>query len=92
MLAADPSEAIRSADIIPLLSTYFDLVEVRMLGGALLDLGLADIAQNFDPDLPEDRAVMESFFAEEDAAMRDGTIGSDYAVITVAKRVASNDS
>ena len=86
MLAVDPSEAIRSADIIPLLSDYFDIVEIRRLGGALLHLGLADIAQNFDPDVAEERAVLEAFFAEEDADMRSGLIGSDYAVITVAKR------
>ena len=90
MIAVDPSEAIRSSDIIPLLGEYFDVLETRMLGGTLLHLGLADIAQNFDPDSPDDRAVLESFFAEEDAGLRDGTIASDFAVITVAKRDALN--
>ena len=49
MIAADPSEAVRSAEIVPLLSQYFDILEVRELGGALPHLGLADIAQNFNP-------------------------------------------
>ncbi len=86
MIAADPSEAIRSAEIITVLGRYFDILEVRELGGALLHLGLADIAQNFDADLPDDRAVLEDFFAAEDAAMRSGAVGSDFAAITVAKR------
>ena len=86
MIAADPSEAIRSADIIGLLDRYFEVVEVRPLGGTFLHLGLADIAQNFDADSPDDRTRLEAFFAEEDAAMREGRIGSDFAAITVAKR------
>ena len=86
MIAADPSEAIRSAEIIPLLAQYFDILETRALGGALLHLGLADIAQNFDPESHEDRAVLEAFFAAEDKAMREGTVGSDFAIITAVAR------
>ena len=86
MIAADPSEAVRSAEIVPLLSQYFDILEVRELGGALLHLGLADIAQNFNPESAEDQAVLETFFAAEDRAMRDGTVGSDFAIITAVAR------
>lgn len=86
MIAVDPSEAIRSAEIIPLLGQCFDIVELRELGGALLHLGLGDIAQNFDPGSPEDRGVLEAFFAAEDLAMRDGVVGSDFAVITAVAR------
>ncbi len=88
MIAADPSEAIRSADIIPLLHHHFDILEERGLGGALLHLGLADIAQNFDVDSVEDRALMEAFFAEEDANLQNGSLTSDFAVITAVKRAA----
>lgn len=86
MIAADPSEAIRSSEILPVLRGYFDILEARPLGGALLHLALADIAQNFDPASAEDRALLESWFATEDAAMRDGTVGSDFMVITALKR------
>lgn len=86
MIAADPSEAVRSAEIVPLLSQYFDILEVRELGGALLHLGLADIAQNFNPESSEDRAVLETFFAAEDRAMSAGTVDSDFAVITAVAR------
>ena len=86
MIAADPSEAIRSSDIIPVLRRHFDIVENVALGGAFLHLGLSEIAQNFDPDLAEDRAAMEAFFAAEDTAMRDGVVGSDFRVVTAVKR------
>jgi SAM-dependent methyltransferase len=86
MIAADPSEAIRSKDILPALGRHFDIVEVNRLGGALLHLGLADIVQNFDPGNAEDRAVLEAFFQAEDEAMRAGTIDSDFVVVTAVKR------
>ena len=87
MIAADPSESVRSADIIPLIGQYFDILEIRPLGGALLHLGLAEIAQNFGVDSVEDTAVLEAFFAAEDQAMREGAVGSDFAIITAAARV-----
>lgn len=86
MIAADPSESVRSAEIVPLIGQYFDILEIRGLGGALLHLGLAEIAQNFDPERAEDRATLQAFFDAEDQAMRDGTVGSDFAVITAVAR------
>lgn len=86
MVASDPSQAIRSSDIVPLLCQYFDILEQRDLGGALLHQGLGEIAQNFDADSAEDCAVLETFFAAEDRAMREGAIGSDFAIITAVAR------
>ena len=89
MIAADPSEAIRSADLIPALASGFDIVEQRPLGGALAHLVLGGIAQNFDPASPEDGAILQRLFDAEDSAMAEGVIGSDFAVITaVPKPVA----
>jgi SAM-dependent methyltransferase len=86
MIAADPSEAIRSDEILPALRRHFDILEQARLGGALLHLGLGNIVQNFDPESPEDRAVLEAFFAAEDAAMQEGAVGSDFVVVTAVKR------
>jgi SAM-dependent methyltransferase len=86
MIEADPSEAIRSSEILPVLRRHFDILEVRELGGALLHLGLGDIAQNFGTDDPADRATLEAFFAAEDEAMERGEIGSDFVVITAVRR------
>ncbi len=93
MIDVDPSEAIRSADIVKLMRERFEIIEERPLGGTLLHLGLAEIAQNFDADRsPADRQALEDFFAAEDAAMRDGRIGSDHVVITAARRSPVQES
>lgn len=89
MLAFDPTEAIRSADIPAVLRRHFDVVEERRLGGALVHIALGDIAQNFDPADPEARSALERLFALEDEAMADGRIGSDFVTLAgVPKRGA----
>jgi SAM-dependent methyltransferase len=50
VIAVDPSEAVRSAEIVPVLQRYFEIVEYKPLGGALLQFLLADIAGNFERD------------------------------------------
>ncbi len=86
MIAADPSEAVRSADLIGALSPYFDIIEHRPLGGALAHIALGGIAQNFDPAAPDDCAILQRLFATEDAAMAEGVIGSDFATITAVSK------
>lgn len=86
MIAADPSESVRSGELVGLLAPLFDIVERRDLGGTLLHMALGGIAQNFRADDPGDVAVLEHLFDVEDRAMRDGTIDSDFAVITAVPR------
>jgi O-antigen biosynthesis protein len=78
----DPSEAVRSADIIKVIEQYFDIEERVDYGGALLHLGLSDIAQNFSLNNQEDVQMLERFFALEDQLMGEGVVGSDFTVIT----------
>lgn len=82
MIAADPSEAVRSAELIQALEPFFEVVEHRLLGGAVAHLALGGIAQNFDPTSVEDEAILRRLFETEDAAMADGTIASDFATVT----------
>lgn len=85
MLAMDPTEAVRSADIRAVLSDHFRIVEERPYGGALLHMGLSEVAQNFDAANPEDVAHLHRFFELEDTMMANGTIGSDFSVITAVR-------
>lgn len=82
VIACDPTEAVHSSLIIPALERHFQVIDRRALGGALLHIGLSDIAQNFSTDRPEDMAHMERFFDLEDRLMAEGVIGSDFAVLT----------
>lgn len=56
MIAADPSEAIRSSAIIETVRRHFRVMELRELGGALLHIGLSGIIHNFHPYVAEDNA------------------------------------
>lgn len=82
--AIDPSEAIRSADIMPVLREYFDIVEFRPLGGAILQFLLADIAGNFETG--EGAQMLEMLFEIEDALMDYGDLPSDFAYIVAQPR------
>jgi ubiquinone/menaquinone biosynthesis C-methylase UbiE len=82
MVTGDPSEAIRSSAIVPLLETYFDIVERRPYGGTILHWLLADLAHNFEPERrPEDAATLDRLFEEERRLLREGVIEDNFAVI-----------
>lgn len=85
IIAWDPSEAIRSSEIIATLERHFNRVLHHELGGALLHTGLSDIAQNFSSDNPADIDLLERFFALEDQLMAEGRIASDFAVLIAFK-------
>jgi SAM-dependent methyltransferase len=86
MIAVDPSEAVRSADILTVMDHLFKVIERRELGGTLLHLALGDIAQNFDMAEPGDRCQLERLFDLEDRMLADGVIGSDFVVVTAVPR------
>jgi hypothetical protein len=85
--AHDPSEAIRSAEIVPLLKMYFDILEYRPFGGALLHMLLSGITGNFEESDPKDRALLDILAIMEQSLEDAGAIESDFAIIVVrAKR------
>ncbi len=86
MESVDPSEAIRSGEIMDVLSNYFELIEIKELGGTVLLLLLEGIAGNFDYNKPEDMRFLKIFFEIEDLMMDIGEIPSDFAVIIARKQ------
>src|SRR5262249_17819962 len=90
MIAYDPSEAVRSSSIERLLAERFEILERRPLGGTLVMMGLAAIAHNFNPGVPEDCRYVEQLLAREDELMACGKIGSDFAVLTARRRVSGS--
>jgi O-antigen biosynthesis protein len=81
MKAADPSEAVRSAEIVPLLSQYFDIREFKGYGGSLLHELLYDIAGNFTEKAPGSLDHLRRLFDLEDHLIALGTLAHDFAVI-----------
>jgi SAM-dependent methyltransferase len=85
MIAADPTEAVRSAEILDVLRQHFTILEERPIGGTLLHVGLGDIAQNFRMDDDEHTAHLKRFFELEDQMMAQGKISSDFTVVTAIR-------
>jgi SAM-dependent methyltransferase len=82
----DPSEAIRSGEILGLLPWFFDIVEFRGYGGTLLHFLLDEIAGRFFPDDPRAMDYLESFFDREDQLIASGKLSHDFATIIVRRK------
>ena len=85
MNAVDPSEAVRSGEIMRLLPSYFDFVEVKGYGGTLLHMLLDEIAGHFVPDDPRSMEYLQHFFDLEDQMIASGKFQHDFAMI-IARR------
>jgi SAM-dependent methyltransferase len=73
MLAQDPSEAVRSQDILPTLrAAGFDLMTYASGGGAQV--------HTYDPRRWDHNLVLARLFAEEDRLMREGRLGDDFCM------------
>jgi SAM-dependent methyltransferase len=92
LIAADPTASARSAELLPLLQSHFEVIEIRPLGGALAHLALGGIAQNFDSGSPTDAAYLQRLFDTEDAAMADGSIGTDFAAIILTLKQPTDEA
>ena len=83
----DPSEAVRSADIYPLLQKHFILHSNLALGGTLLNLLLyGDIVNRFDPANPEHNAVIREAVDWEQHLIAQGMLPSDFRLIIAQPR------
>lgn len=79
VVAVDPSEAICSSRLLPLLPDYFSQVQVRPYGGAILHMLLAGVAQNFADATAE--PYLRSLMAAEDELYRAGQLPHDFACV-----------
>jgi len=86
MVLTDPSEAIESARIVPLLEEMFEVTELTGYGGTVLHLLLNGIAHHFTSDDAPCRRLLDSCFAIEDALIESGELASDYAFAVCRKR------
>jgi 2-polyprenyl-3-methyl-5-hydroxy-6-metoxy-1,4-benzoquinol methylase len=89
MWLSDPSEGIESSDIVSKLSKYFNVLENRGYGGAILHLLYSDIAHHFiTPDSTGSNLLNRSF-GIEDALMERGKLTHDFAVVICNKSACS---
>lgn len=83
VVAVDPSEAVASAQILPLLDAHFDVIAKRPYGGSLLHVLLASIAQNFQT--PRDARWLRALIAAEDDLHRQGLLEQHFCSV-IARR------
>ncbi len=81
----DPSESIRSDEIMGLIEERFEIVYRADFGGTLLQFVLSDIAGNFDPADPRDVALIDLICLYEETLIEHGVLPSDFTYV-VAKR------
>jgi 2-polyprenyl-3-methyl-5-hydroxy-6-metoxy-1,4-benzoquinol methylase len=77
---ADPSEAVRSSQILPTVNAFFDILALNPSGGSLMQFLLSGIAGNFRADTPKSMAVLEMLFCIEDTLIDTGALASDFVV------------
>lgn len=82
----DPSEGVRSDEIIPAIKAVFDDVEVRNYNGSVLLYALDPMFyRNFDPSSPQDRRLLEMLTDLERGLIESGELQSDHAHIIATK-------
>lgn len=84
MIVNDPSEAIRSADILKLIYSEFEVIDRRDYGGTILHPLLNNIIHNFHPEsIPEHAKTLNLLFQEEQKLLKNGTLQSDFALFVL---------
>lgn len=88
VIAVDPSEAVRSSELLPLLDRYFQVLERRPYGGAMLRVVLADIAQNFQDAAAE--PYLHSLMQAEEELFQAGRLQRDLACVIARAPTAAS--
>lgn len=86
MIAQDPSESVRSAEIMPLLEGDFEIVERRDYGGTLLHILLAHVLPLLEFGKEEHLACLREMMRYERELLAEGVLPSDFAYVVARPR------
>jgi len=86
MSATDPSEAVRSAEILLAMEARFQVQARREFGGTLLNPMLEGIVGNFRVESEEDTALLRLLIAVEEMLLQHGVLPSDFVVLVAHPR------
>jgi SAM-dependent methyltransferase len=81
MLAADPSESVRSDELLAFTRRHFEILEEIAYGGTLLQHLLYDVVQNFRPGDPWDDSLLELCCLLEERLIAGGALPPDYLIV-----------
>lgn len=85
LMKADPSEAVRSEDILPVMKSELEIVHFANTGGTILHPLLNGIAMNFERDERGD-AILRDLIARERKLVKEGSLPSDYMFCIARKK------
>jgi SAM-dependent methyltransferase len=88
MIANDPSEAVRSADLLPMIESRFDIIDRRNIGGAIAQHLLYDIVLNFPFDDSVARSAIEMICAFDGIATDKKIVPCDFVICSAGLRLA----
>ncbi len=80
-MRVDPSEAVRSQDILTVVGEHFEIVALNPCGGSILQFALHGICGNFREDDADSMRVLAMLFDIEDALLAAHALGSDFVVV-----------
>ena len=89
MRAADPSEAVRSAEIEAALRSRFEVIGEWSWGGTINHLVFQDIAGNFDALHESHLSHVERLIQFENGVIREGGLPSDFKGVHAAVRACT---
>jgi SAM-dependent methyltransferase len=85
MDAIDPTESVRSDEIVPLIRARFSIREQRNFGGTLLHMLLQDIVGNFNATDPVDAGFLQLLIYIERVLIREHVLASDFTFLVAEK-------
>ncbi len=86
MIAMDPSEAVRSSEIMTVIEKQFNSIRIFSIGGTLLHLIFgAGIINNFDENNPEHCSIIEKAYLYEKQLIMKNKIGCDFKFVIAQK-------
>jgi 2-polyprenyl-3-methyl-5-hydroxy-6-metoxy-1,4-benzoquinol methylase len=83
---ADPSEAVRSDEILPILRSKMRVLEEIPYGGSLLNPLLYELVANFEDGNEADDAILHMLCAAEKVLIRTGVLPPDFVVAAAMRR------
>jgi SAM-dependent methyltransferase len=86
----DPTEAVRSEEVLPLARRSFDVVAEIPYGGGLLNPLLFGVIVGFQPGNPEHDRVLEILCSAEDRLTSAGQLETDFQIFVGRRRTAAS--
>jgi SAM-dependent methyltransferase len=86
MIENDPSEAVRSDELLPMLFERFEVLEEKRLGGTLLQHVLYQLPAEYRFENARERSIVDLLCTFEGALVDAQAIPSDFNVIAARKR------